>query len=178
MHWGHERVTLPPPEARVLARKFAEAGAALVVGHGPHVVQGCERIGETAVYYSLGDAVFDRGDVADRDWGVALYAEHDSGGWRWRHEPFAIPAGVHVPALETEGGRPAQFAARSAILADEPAYRRAFNEQATRGFLAQQIRTTVRLIRKAGGRGLVEKVRGLRGRHLRLLAHTFLRNTR
>lgn len=178
VHWGHERVTLPPPEARALARKFAAAGAALVVGHGPHVVQGHERIGGTAVYYSLGDAVFDRGDLADRDWGLVLIAERDGSGWRCRPEPFAIPADSHVPTLPAPAERAAQFAARSSVLEDEAAYRRAFNEQATRGFVGQQFRTTVRLVRKAGVRGLWEKARGVRGRHFRLLAHTFLRNTR
>lgn len=37
------------------ARAAAEAGAALIVGHGPHVMRGVEWAGETLVLYSLGN---------------------------------------------------------------------------------------------------------------------------
>jgi poly-gamma-glutamate synthesis protein (capsule biosynthesis protein) len=40
-----------------MARKLVEAGAALVVGHHPHVLQGMERHGEGAIVYSLGNFI-------------------------------------------------------------------------------------------------------------------------
>lgn len=66
VHWGIEHHRYPRPEQRQLARRFAAAGADLVIGHHPHVLQGVERFEGGVVAYSLGDFVFD-----DFDWSVA-----------------------------------------------------------------------------------------------------------
>ena len=58
MHWGQELVDRPTPAQRRLARVIAESGAELLIGHHPHVGHGVERIGKTAVAYSLGNFVF------------------------------------------------------------------------------------------------------------------------
>lgn len=58
-HWGEEYVE-PPERVRVVARRLAEAGASLIVGSHPHVVQTHEMIGDVPVYYSLGNFVFDQ----------------------------------------------------------------------------------------------------------------------
>jgi Bacterial capsule synthesis protein PGA_cap len=58
MHWGQEHVHYPAPKYRRLAREMVKAGANLVIGHHPHVLQGVERIGEAAVSYSLGNFTF------------------------------------------------------------------------------------------------------------------------
>lgn len=59
-HWGVEGTTIPNGRQRNFAKLAAEAGADVVVGHGPHKVQPVERIGNALVAYSLGDFVFDR----------------------------------------------------------------------------------------------------------------------
>ncbi len=41
-HWGDEYQTTPKPEDRALAQKLVDAGAGLIVGHHPHVVQPVE----------------------------------------------------------------------------------------------------------------------------------------
>lgn len=53
-HWGEEygRVTA---RQRAHARALVGAGATLIVGSGPHVLQGHERIGPALVLYSLGN---------------------------------------------------------------------------------------------------------------------------
>jgi poly-gamma-glutamate synthesis protein (capsule biosynthesis protein) len=63
-HWGIEYYTRPTERQRMLARCAARAGADVVFGHHPHVLQGIERVpgrrGRTAlVAYSLGNFVFD-----------------------------------------------------------------------------------------------------------------------
>jgi poly-gamma-glutamate synthesis protein (capsule biosynthesis protein) len=58
-HWGEEYVE-PAPRVRAAAEAFARAGAALIVGSHPHVVLGSEYIGETLVYWSLGNFIFDQ----------------------------------------------------------------------------------------------------------------------
>jgi len=58
-HWGDEYV---PPTAlqKRLARDFIDAGAELVVGAHPHVVQSDELYAGKYIYYSLGNFIFDQ----------------------------------------------------------------------------------------------------------------------
>lgn len=58
VHWGSMYVDYPPPRVIEMAERMAKAGADVVLGHHPHVLQGAERRGRTLVLYSLGDAVF------------------------------------------------------------------------------------------------------------------------
>jgi hypothetical protein len=58
MHWGEEYVFFPSPSQQEAARQLAEAGFRYVIGSHPHVVQGTERMADTEVYYSLGNACF------------------------------------------------------------------------------------------------------------------------
>ncbi len=58
-HWGDEYID-SSPRLRGNATLFAESGADLVVGSHPHIVLSSEHIGNTAVYYSLGNFVFDQ----------------------------------------------------------------------------------------------------------------------
>jgi len=59
LHWGEERFRIPAPDQVRQARALAEAGASLVLGHHPHVIQGMERHGDRRVpiAYSLGNFV-------------------------------------------------------------------------------------------------------------------------
>ena len=59
-HWGEEYEPLPSASQRALAHRFVDAGADLVVGAHPHVVQRKERYRDAWVYYSLGNFVFDQ----------------------------------------------------------------------------------------------------------------------
>ena len=69
-HWGMERFRIPSPVQMDQARAFADAGASLVLGHHPHVVQGMEMVGNVPVVYSLGNFMsshvyWDNGDYLD-----------------------------------------------------------------------------------------------------------------
>lgn len=57
VHWGENYRALMPEQRRT-AEDFAAAGYDLVVGHGPHVMQGAELIGTMPVFYSLGNYVY------------------------------------------------------------------------------------------------------------------------
>ncbi|MBN2211061.1 MAG: CapA family protein [Sedimentisphaerales bacterium] len=68
LHWGEERLTLPSPRQIKLARQLAQAGAGLIVGHHPHILQGMEVYEGTPICYSLGNFLssgvyFTDGDV-------------------------------------------------------------------------------------------------------------------
>jgi gamma-polyglutamate biosynthesis protein CapA len=58
-HWGEEYVAANA-EQKSLARAWIDAGAELVVGAHPHVVQEHEQYAGKDIYYSLGNFVFDQ----------------------------------------------------------------------------------------------------------------------
>jgi poly-gamma-glutamate synthesis protein (capsule biosynthesis protein) len=57
-HWGREGHHRPTPYQRTLAHAAVDAGARLVVGHHPHVLQGVEIYRGAPIAYSLGNLVF------------------------------------------------------------------------------------------------------------------------
>ena len=59
LHFGLEWQPVPSPAQREQARAAIDAGAALVVGSHPHVLQEVEAYGGGLVAYSLGNFVFD-----------------------------------------------------------------------------------------------------------------------
>ncbi len=59
-HWGTEYEALANRLQVTVAQKMVENGADLIIGHHPHWVQNNEMIGNTLVYYSLGNFIFDQ----------------------------------------------------------------------------------------------------------------------
>ncbi len=57
-HWGGEASTELRDYQPRLARAAIDAGALIVLGHHPHVLQGIERYGDGVIFYSLGNFVF------------------------------------------------------------------------------------------------------------------------
>ena len=72
IHWGAEYQAGPTLRQRAIARELARAGADLIAGHGPHVPQRVEWVGQTLVAYSLGNFLFDQPYPADCRWGAIL----------------------------------------------------------------------------------------------------------
>lgn len=60
IHWGVEYEHQFNKVQQNLAHAFVDAGADLIIGHHPHVVQGMEIYKEKAIFYSLGNFVFDQ----------------------------------------------------------------------------------------------------------------------
>ena len=59
VHWGIEKNETPEEYQRSLARGYIDAGADLVVGCHPHVLQGFEYYKGVPIIYSLGNYLFD-----------------------------------------------------------------------------------------------------------------------
>lgn len=86
MHAGWEYWTRPNPQQVLFARAAIDAGARVVVGHHPHVVQPWERYKSGVIFYSLGNLVFDqyqrpetqRGELAEVVFSGAALARADS----------------------------------------------------------------------------------------------------
>jgi len=58
VHWGIERNTTPEAYQKTMGRQYIDAGADLVVGSHPHVLQGIEYYKGKPILYSLGNFVF------------------------------------------------------------------------------------------------------------------------
>ncbi len=70
LHWGEERQHYPSEQQKQLGHKTIDAGADLVVGHHPHVLQGIERYGHGIIAYSLGNFIF--GGNSRREYDTAV----------------------------------------------------------------------------------------------------------
>lgn len=67
-HWGSEYREDFTREQRSIGRQAIKAGADIVVGHHPHIVQGIEQYDDTYILYSLGNFIFGGNvDPDDRD---------------------------------------------------------------------------------------------------------------
>lgn len=58
VHWGIEREDYPNGDQKRLAREYIDAGADLVIGSHPHVLQGMEQYKGKWISYSLGNFIF------------------------------------------------------------------------------------------------------------------------
>ena len=58
VHWGIERNEMPEEYQRTLAKGYIDAGADLVIGCHPHVLQGFEYYEGVPIVYSLGNYLF------------------------------------------------------------------------------------------------------------------------
>jgi poly-gamma-glutamate synthesis protein (capsule biosynthesis protein) len=100
-HWGIEKATYETADQQLLAQTAAAAGAQLVIGAHPHVLQPLRREGAALVAYSLGNFVFGAGSPGTTSTGI-LEADLTADGVaaaRWR-------------AGNIEGGRPVLEAGR------------------------------------------------------------------
>ncbi|WP_295701455.1 CapA family protein [uncultured Helicobacter sp.] len=66
MHWGIEYDFTPSQEQYDLAKLLADLGVDLIIGTHPHVVQKAEWIGDSLVYYSLGNLISGQKDTNKR----------------------------------------------------------------------------------------------------------------
>ena len=85
VHWGIEEYRYPSPEQRAQALRLQAAGADLILGHHPHVLQGIEENSRGVIAYSLGNFLFDEFD--------------------WRFEMPGRPAQSLFSALSEENRR-------------------------------------------------------------------------
>jgi len=103
VHWGQEYQHLPSDRQRRLAHLMASSGADMIVGHHPHVIQSAEMIGNTAVFYSVGNLVFDQ---SQPDCSEAILVQMELRGKKSRSFkalPLQIRKARPAPASPTEG---------------------------------------------------------------------------
>ena len=70
VHWGKEGVHYPPQSVVRAAHRIVDAGADVVIGHHPHVLQGVEYYRGVPIAYSLGNFVFTNRTPDKRETGI------------------------------------------------------------------------------------------------------------
>lgn len=101
VHWGEEYTHIPNSRQRILARSFVDAGADLIIGAHPHVVQPVEIYKNKAIFYSLGNFIFDQNFSFDTMHGLAVNIEWGKDRTRFELIPVAISKG-RVTVAEDE----------------------------------------------------------------------------
>lgn len=100
IHWGLEYQAGASRRQQDTAGRLAEAGARLIIGHHPHVIQPVECIAAknghepALVFYSLGNALFDQHGLPDTRKGMLAYVRlSESGPIFYEQMKFLIKAG-------------------------------------------------------------------------------------
>lgn len=75
IHWGKEYSPINSDWQEELAHKIIDAGADLIIGHHPHVVQNIEIYKEKLIFYSLGNFIFPQYFSEETQQGLALGLE-------------------------------------------------------------------------------------------------------
>ena len=110
VHMGREGVTAAPRSVVAAAHRLVDAGAGLVVGHHPHVLQGVEWRGGAAIAYSLGNFVFTNRTPLKRQTGVLTVRL--SGDTPPRLVDVAlVPAVIRVPSFAPTPATPREASA-------------------------------------------------------------------
>ena len=70
-HWGPEYQHTPRPHEISLAHEVIDAGADIIIGHHPHVLQTIETYNDGLILYSMGNFVFDQSGFDENETMVA-----------------------------------------------------------------------------------------------------------
>ena len=101
VHWGDELAACPNQVQHKLADAFVEAGADVIVGHHPHVLQGIEVRDHTLIAYSLGNFAFYARDHDPRRTGV-LQVDQAGEETSWNFVPGMLTDGVPTPVHDEQ----------------------------------------------------------------------------
>jgi poly-gamma-glutamate synthesis protein (capsule biosynthesis protein) len=89
-HWGVEYARLESQKQKDWAHSFIDAGADLVIGSHPHVVQPIEVYKNKAIFYSLGNFVFDQYFSPETMEGLAVGVSVKDDGQEFYLSPLSL----------------------------------------------------------------------------------------
>ena len=105
VHGGLEYRGKPTAAQRAFANAALDAGASLVLGHHPHVLQGYARRGDKLIAFSLGNFVFARFDGRANDSAILDVTLTPDGVASLDWIPVVIRGGIPRPATAAEAKR-------------------------------------------------------------------------
>ena len=149
-HWNYEYMDYPAPGNRKIARELIDAGADLILGSHPHVIQGYEKYRGKFIFHSLGNFIFDL-PLYNDDWRLkqtfilTINVNEDK---TYSHEitPVYTDASSVKILKDREGDLLLErLTELSSVLEDDRLYRTRFYEGAASGGrkLSQQMKKTL-----------------------------------
>ncbi len=90
-HWGEEYRREPTSRQIEVAHASIEAGADVVLGHHPHVLEGIELYQNRPIIYSMGNFIFDQRSGERMESGIFDLYYTEGKGWRVEMTPVWIP---------------------------------------------------------------------------------------
>ncbi|MEK3876712.1 CapA family protein [Paenibacillus sp. FSL M7-0420] len=104
VHWGRERMEQYDKTQQALGHSFIDAGADLVMGGHPHVLQGIEPYKGKWIAYSTGNFIFTRGSIP-ATWETAVFQAECSkqGQCALKLKPMDAELAQPVPMNDADG---------------------------------------------------------------------------
>jgi poly-gamma-glutamate synthesis protein (capsule biosynthesis protein) len=93
IHWGDEYTTNVSNNQQEIGRKLIDAGADIVIGSHPHVLQPIEMYENGIIFYSLGNFIFDQGWNRTKDSCIVRYCLDNTGQSTFELIPLRINNG-------------------------------------------------------------------------------------
>ena len=91
-HFGREEESTASPDQEAQAKRFIDAGASLIIGSHPHVVQPVSIYKGVPIVYSLGNLLFDQTESKEVQVGAVLGVKIDATG----QELFLVPVSSYL----------------------------------------------------------------------------------
>ncbi len=110
MHWGEEYQPHSNKTQQDLAHRLIDAGANLIIGAHPHVVQEVESYNDKLIFYSLGNFIFDQYFSVETQQGLAVGIDLTADGLMTA-TLYPLESVKSQPALMTEPDRSAFLSA-------------------------------------------------------------------
>ncbi len=104
-HWGVEYHRHPTSRQVEVAHVSVDAGADVVLGHHPHVLQGVEIYQRCPILYSMGNFIFDQRAGERMESGLFTLYYTEGRGWRVEMKPVWIPRSRLGPEYAVEPRR-------------------------------------------------------------------------
>jgi poly-gamma-glutamate synthesis protein (capsule biosynthesis protein) len=89
-HWGVEYIPTPTDKQKTLAHSFIDAGADVIIGSHPHIVQPLEIYKNKAIFYSLGNFMFDQNFSFETTHGLAVQIDFSDAKTHFTLIPITI----------------------------------------------------------------------------------------
>ncbi len=105
-HWGKEKVDHPVDHQKKLSRAYIDAGADLIIGGHPHVLQGFESYQGKWIAYSLGNFIFTR-SAHPKTWETIVLKASctKNGDCNLQMQPYHAELGQAVPMDQEAGAK-------------------------------------------------------------------------
>ncbi|MGE7182399.1 CapA family protein [Peribacillus sp. NPDC006672] len=101
VHWGIEYSTSTTARQTELAKAIIDAGADIIIGHHPHVLQSFDVYKDGIIFYSLGNFVFDQGWTRTKDSAMVQYHLAEDGKATVDVVPLQIEEATPRPATSS-----------------------------------------------------------------------------